>query len=375
MPVKQHKRRKAGFLSRVLLAFNIIAVIALLLCYAASFIGPDIFWPMVFFGLAYPAILLINVLFAIYWLLRINVFLFISLVAILIGWGHVESHIKLSTPENRSEHADSIKLMSFNVRYFDRYNWVYAENVKTRNEIFGMISREAPDIICFQEFYSDNSPAFNTIDILVKNYGFPYYHADYALVKSGKQSYGTATFSKYPIINRNTYRFSNNIYNFAIITDIVAKSDTFRVFNIHFQSIQLSNEDHLFINDLTRKVENHNENVHKYSRIFEKIRNASIPRASQAREIRALVESSPYPVIICTDLNDTPSSFAYRQLTKNLKDAFVESGTGLGNTYIGFLPAFRIDYILYDPFFVSHDYRTLPERLSDHYPIVTKLFY
>jgi hypothetical protein len=30
---------------------------------------------------------------------------------------------------------------------------------------------------------------------------------------------------------------------------------------------------------------------------------------------------------------------------KNLNDAFVEKGIGLGKTYIGVMPNFRIDYI------------------------------
>ena len=37
-----------------------------------------------------------------------------------------------------------------------------------------------------------------------------------------------------------------------------------------------------------------------------------------------------YPVILCTDLNDTPFSYAYHQVSSNLNDAFKESGFGLG---------------------------------------------
>ncbi|HHN47770.1 MAG TPA: hypothetical protein ENN08_02355 [Bacteroidales bacterium] len=375
MPAKKHNKTKAGFLSRFILVLNVLMVLVLLSCYAASRISPNTFWPAVFLNLAYPAILLINVLFIIFWLLRLRAWFLLSLITVLLGWSHVKAYIKFSGNNKVPAHMNSISVMSFNVRFFDRYSWVNTKKVETRNKIFELIDRENPAIICFQEFYSDLTQNFNTVKALAADHGYVHYHTAYALVQKGNRSYGIATFSKHPIIRRDSYRFTNNIYNFAVISDIVVEPDTFRVFNVHFESIRMSNEDRLFINDLRRQVGSQDIAVENYKRIFGKIRSAAALRSSQAREIRELIESSPYPVILCTDLNDTPSSFAYRQLTASLNDAFVESGRGLGNTYIGFLPAFRIDFILYDPFFESTKYRTLPDQLSDHYPVITKLLY
>ncbi|MBE0661234.1 MAG: endonuclease/exonuclease/phosphatase family protein [Bacteroidales bacterium] len=375
MANKKNIKKKTSFVSYIFLVLNIVVVILLLSCYAVPYIRPDKFWPVVFLGFAYPAILLINILFVIFWLLKLKVWLVISFIAILAGWNQVRAYINYTSDKETTEQTNSIRVMTFNVRYFDRYRWVNTENVQTRNQIFEMIDNESPDLICFQEFYSDLTPDFNTTDSLAIAHDLRYFHTAFALVKSKGRSYGIATFSRYPIVNRDSHNFTNNIYNFAVITDIVVEADTFRVFNIHFESIRLSEEDRLFINDLSRQVDTQEETVAKYRQIFSKIRFASSLRATQSKEIRTLVENSPYPVIICTDLNDTPSSYAYNQLTRNLKDAFVESGNGLGNTYIGFLPAFRIDYILYDPFFKSHSYRKIPDKLSDHYPVVTNLAY
>jgi endonuclease/exonuclease/phosphatase family metal-dependent hydrolase len=372
---KKNKKKKTGFVSYTILVLNIVVVILLLSCYAVPYIRPDKFWPVVFLGFAYPAILLLNILFVIFWLLKLKVWFIISLITILIGWNQFRAYINYTGHDDKTTQTNSLRVMTYNVRYFDRYRWVNTENVQTRNQIFEMIYNESPDIICFQEFYSDLTPDFNTTDSLALAYGLPHFHTAYALVKSKGRSYGIATFSRYPIVHRDSHSFTNNIYNFAVITDIVVETDTFRVFNIHFESIRLSEEDRLFINDLSRQVDTQEETVAKYRQIFSKIRFASAFRATQSKEIRTLVENSPYPVIICTDLNDTPSSYAYNQLTRNLKDAFVESGNGLGNTYIGFLPAFRIDYILYDPFFNSNSYRKIPEKLSDHYPVITNLAY
>lgn len=54
-------------------------------------------------------------------------------------------------------------------------------------------------------------------------------------------------------------------------------------------------------------------------------------------------------------------------------DSFIEKGRGLGNTYIGEFPSFRIDYILHSPDFKTVSYLRDTTQLSDHYPIQGKL--
>lgn len=54
-------------------------------------------------------------------------------------------------------------------------------------------------------------------------------------------------------------------------------------------------------------------------------------------------------------------------------DAFVGSGKGIGRTYIGKLPSFRIDYIFHSKDFESLNFQTLELRLSDHLPVSCEL--
>jgi endonuclease/exonuclease/phosphatase family metal-dependent hydrolase len=77
--------------------------------------------------------------------------------------------------------------------------------------------------------------------------------------------------------------------------------------------------------------------------------------------------------VYCGDMNDVPMSYCYAQLRDMLDDAFVESGSGMGGTYIGALPSLRIDHILYSPTLESWDFHTLPEKLSDHHGVTTML--
>jgi endonuclease/exonuclease/phosphatase family metal-dependent hydrolase len=83
------------------------------------------------------------------------------------------------------------------------------------------------------------------------------------------------------------------------------------------------------------------------------------------------MESSLYPIVVCGDFNDTPVSYAYRKLSKGKKDAFTNSGNGIGTTYAK-MPL-RIDYILHDKKFSSFNYKQHKRELSDHYAISTEL--
>ena len=59
-------------------------------------------------------------------------------------------------------------------------------------------------------------------------------------------------------------------------------------------------------------------------------------RAQQADQVSRHIQASPYPVIVCGDFNDTPVSYSYRTIRKDLQDAYTGSGRGIGNTYSGF---------------------------------------
>jgi endonuclease/exonuclease/phosphatase family metal-dependent hydrolase len=103
------------------------------------------------------------------------------------------------------------------------------------------------------------------------------------------------------------------------------------------------------------------------------LKRAYISRAEQTTVIVNHMKLSPYPVILCGDFNDTPVSYTYHQLLGEKKDAYRESGSGVGNTYRGKLPSFRIDYIFYTNEFISLNYKTEKIQLSDHYPVSTNL--
>ena len=132
-----------------------------------------------------------------------------------------------------------------------------------------------------------------------------------------------------------------------------------------------SHDDYKYIDDLQKDVQA--EDVEHSKNIVKRLKRAFIKRAKQAELIEYSISLSPYPVIVCGDFNDTPSSYTYNTVSKKLTDSFVESGNGFGRSYVGAFPSFRIDYILHSDQFIAYNFKTIREELSDHYPIITSL--
>ncbi|MDD4848141.1 MAG: endonuclease/exonuclease/phosphatase family protein, partial [Bacteroidales bacterium] len=89
----------------------------------------------------------------------------------------------------------------------------------------------------------------------------------------------------------------------------------------------------------------------------------------QARLVHQFISQSPYPVIVCGDFNDTPGSYSYQQVSKGLKDGFLEAGQGFGQTFNGDIPLMRIDYIFHNDHFQATDFQVHINHYSDHYPV------
>src|SRR5690606_914189 len=119
----------------------------------------------------------------------------------------------------------------------------------------------------------------------------------------------------------------------------LVNSDTLRIFNVHLHSYGIDPKDFGVIESgVTREKDLEEEKV-----MGSKLKTGFKMRARQVEAISALIKESPYPVIVCGDLNDTPASYSYKQLKQGLHDAFVRSGKGIGQTFINKLPALRID--------------------------------
>jgi endonuclease/exonuclease/phosphatase family metal-dependent hydrolase len=367
-------------INRFILFFNILLALLLVLSHLAVIVDPQKIWQIAFLGLAYPYLLIANTAIILYWLILKRKEFLISFIAIISGWNILTSVIQLNfgfTKEDqfsktytRSFRSDNqvLKVLTYNVRAFNLYNWVNFEEAK--DSIFRFILHEDPDIICFQEYYSQERGAFTSADLYRLLSKTPYRHIHYTIGENRNTRYGIATFSSFPIVGSGVIRFNNTI-NVTIYTDIDFNGDTLRIFNNHLQSIHLNRRNYAFIDSLRLRYSD--QQLQDFLDISFRLKDAYIKRAEQAEIISGYIARSPYRVIVCGDFNDTPVSFTYKKMKFGLADSFIEAGSGLGNSYSGSFPSFRIDFILHSPELNALYTRRTRLKLSDHYPLVTYL--
>ena len=356
---------------RTILVFaTILSTASLILAYLSPFVHPNTFSYLPFFGLGYILILATAIICLIFWLiLKSKWSLFVLFIIVLGGKLHFRT---FALGSNETVPENHLSVMSYNVRLFDLYNKNWNDAISTRNEIFSYIAQRNCDITCFQEFYHQDKPTkFETRDSLIKLLDTHSIHERYAHKNKGRQNFGVTILSKYPMIERGNVNFSinENNYNYCIYADIVKNKDTFRIYNVHLQSIKLGKNEHAIFEDLSN-----NNNANQSMLLVNKIRKAFPIRANQAEKIIEHIDNSPYPAIVCGDFNDTPMSYVYNQFSTKLTDVFRNSGKGIGVTYAGKIPAGRIDYIFHSKLLHSSEFNIQKKELSDHLAVDCKIF-
>lgn len=369
-PKEDRPRRRFSLLLLPFWWATLLLALLLLICYAGTYISPARFWPVALVCTAYPYLLVANLIALAFWLMVRRRRALPPLLAILLGWGYVGEHVQLAGSSTVPAHSgEAFKVMSWNVRIFDLYNW--SNNSTTRASMLALLAEEQPAILCTQEFLDTRDPKHYHMrpDTLKKALGVRHHHAEYTQHSRPGFHFGIATFSKYPIVARGSLQFPDDLNNLCIWSDIVVGSDTLRVYNAHLASLRFGNMDYRFMKSLETGGARDSLSI-AGPRIIGRMKNAFIRRATETETIVRHMRKSPHPVLWCGDLNDTPMSYSYQLLRREgLTDAFMTSGQGFGVTYIGSFPRFRIDHMLHAPRLVTWDFHTLDVDHSDHRPI------
>lgn len=371
MKKRRWRRKYIGLFSRINLLINYGFVLLLLFSYLASLISPAVCWPLSFIGLAYPFLILINILFILYWLLRKPVYAIFSVTAILIGIKFLDSTIGLQYPQAPTDPLNktaNIRVMTWNVHSFKPFDpkVTKGSDSLTRRQMLEIIRDQKPDILCLQEYYSkrrgeNNVRAFISDILKSEHY---YIYEDFG---NPWEQQGLAIFSRYELQDQGSIKFPNaDRGNEAMYADFTIRAKRFRLYNIHLQSIRFQPEDYQYLQDI-RKI---NTNVESSLRIGDRLKRAFIKRAEQVELLRKHIKNYNGNYIIAGDFNDTPVSYAVNVLSTGMQNSFRIKGTGLGITYNGAFPNFQIDYILASPVFEIKSYSTIRKKLSDHYPVI-----
>ena len=328
------KKRKS-FLTRLALALNLFLLLLQLMTMDVLGLGLEI--PILSLGV--PLLCLINFIFFVFWTLRLKWPALLFLIA--FAWSFESWQLLYQFKSKGIITSKGLHVMSYNVRSFNRFNWLDVEDVPMA--IANFVKTTAPDVVCFQEYAKDNAPLFKEYPYQVF---LPY-------VSNGR--IGSCIISKYPILNSKKITFKAS-QNGGMESDLIWKKDTLRLYNIHFESLRIDSKDTLFSPEYSKKFNT------KIKRVFEL-------QKKQVAQFETLASTNRFPEILCTDLNNNSFSKSYKTLASARVDAFKQKGKGFGATHqFSFFP-FRIDYILTAPNFKIIDFKTHDIVLSDHKPI------
>lgn len=352
---------------------NVLIVLFFLLACLAPFISPVRFWPISFLTLGFPIMLTLLVIFLIFWLIFHPKYALLPLLALLIGWKSVSSFISFRWPSEwvkGQQPENSFNVMSYNVALFGLY--AQKDSKPTRDGIFQLIHDQQPDVLCLQDFYtSEKEGDFNNREDISHEMKMPYRFFSSDFNRKGQQHWGSIIFSKYPIIVSDKVKLSPGPKGESLIyADILRGKDTIRIVNMHLESYRFNAQDYQSIEKIKERDD---AGLVAAKGIFYKMREAYVRRARQANIVEDFIKTSPYPVIVCGDFNDTPASYTYFTIKGNLQDVFLRKGSGIGRTFSGLSPTLRIDYIFADKRFTVNAFRTVHSELSDHYPVITNV--
>jgi len=348
----------------VLYTATVVAAMALVFAYLASAVDPASSSVFILFGLAAPFIIGLNLLLALFWIIRWRPIAFLPLLLLVFGYGVVSRHIRLPLfKQYEKSLSTDIDVMTYNVHIFRDARWN-----GSLDSIAGYVRSSAPDILALQEYYVSSSISADSIGALMGNY--PYFRTFY--IRSDSRTgvgYGLALYSRHKIVRSGEIVFENGS-NGAMYADIIIAGDTVRVFNCHMQTTDVDDNDIALVEGVEREDEEMKEG---FRRIVDKLRNNGVKRAAQADMVAGHVQSSPYPVILCGDFNDVPASYTYKMLSQGLNDAFKAAGRGYAASFRQLYGLFNVDYIFYAPVFecVRYDSPSLP--FSDHNPVAVRL--
>ncbi len=334
--------KKLSIIDKFIYFINTLLALALLVSYLLPYISPEKFPFLAILSLFVPALILINSLFVLYWLIKLKKQLLLSTLILAIGWSFNSSLIQFTGKELSNEKVLSI--MSYNVRMFNRWKWI--DNDSIGKNIINFVKSKDADIVLFQEYY------------ILEKEKLDY---EYKYIKTQKKDNktGLAIYSKYPIINKGSLNLENTSNNIIFI-DIVKEKDTVRIYNFHLQSLQLNTNEENFGQENSEKL-------------IARLKESFKVQAEQTKVFLEHEKTWKGKKIVAGDFNNTSYSWVYNQIANDKKDTFLESGEGFGKTFNYWFPL-RIDFILTDKNVSVNSYQSFQKQQnSDHFPILTNI--
>jgi endonuclease/exonuclease/phosphatase family metal-dependent hydrolase len=364
------------FAKRFFILLNFVVGFLFLLACCSAFLHPDKWWFISLLAFLFPLFLVLLLIFIFFWLFVSARYVLISLLCLLVGWQNIHAFFGFSVAKHDFTHKDSasIRIMTWNVQRWDEFSTKKIGASGHRLPMLELVGKQDADILCFQEFYEPADSSKSNIRYIRRQLHFPFFlfSRDYHN-HSLKYETGVVIFSKYPIVATSQTHYSSDTVQKTeslIAADVNVNGKLIRIYTTHLQSVLFKTND--FRN--VEIIRNADDSMLMASRsLAKKLKNALGLRGYQADLVRRILDSSPYPLVICGDFNDVPNSYTYFHIRGNLQDAFITKCFGIGRSYIHISPTLRIDYILPSREFVVIQTMKLSSPFSDHHAVLTDL--
>lgn len=339
------------FLDRTILLINLGVITATVLAYMATLFSSKVTWLISVFGLFFPVLLIINVLFILFWIFKRPKYVWPSVLCLLIGWDALNGFVGFNSQKHEVS-SESLKIMTLNISY--------ASFAYDRDKNIKKIKRK--DFIDYFEQYKD-------LDIFMLQEVGDYAHEILKNIFNKHHFHyikkGAVIISKYPIVKKGEINFET-ITNSCVWADIKRGEDTLRVYSFHLYSNKVS----LDAEELAHNPSKDSKKAwYDIKSIIRKVRDSHYVRIRQAEMIKEHTQKTHFPLILGGDLNDPPQSYTYKLMTNMGKDAFKVRGSGLGTTYAGIIPLLRIDYLFIDEKCDIPSFEVVNTGFSDHYAV------
>jgi len=362
------------FVSLAFKALPIVVMAAFIASCFTQYISPAKSKLMSFFALGFIPLAVATLLLAVAWFFVNKKVAALLFIALLPGYKNFSTSLAFNLPKKYqlSKNPAALRVISWNIRSFDN-NARYAEEFSVRRKMINFLKQQNADVLLLQEFVEyDNAAIYSNIHTLSDSLGFKYYYTsnDITLNLSfGSVVFGCAIFSKFPLTDTFKILYENLAQpEYVIHGNILFHGKNVRVATTHLSSLFLfpvqryptdfPRKDSLFIRDAP---------------VYTKLAFYDRLHARQAALVQKFIGSISQPVVFSADLNAVPTSYTYQTISQNLKDAFLQKGTGLGATYSSLSPTLRIDYIFTSKNIITRQYYSPRLSLSDHYPVVADL--
>lgn len=297
-----------------------------------AIISPDMFPVFNFLSLAFPFLMIGNVLLCFVWIFSWKKRAFVFLLITTLFLTPIRRWVNYS--DQPKVHTD-FKLLSFN----NNANHYGKENVESYINSFNA------DVVFLQEagYQQLGKPMFKSLE----------YSIHYPII---------SFYSKYKILEQGNIPL-DDIGN-ALYADVKIKEKRIRFINVYLAPFQLHRS-------MVRPTSDINQNEEKAKGLIKRFIPVFKTHQQQVETIKKMVQNSPYPVVLAGDFNAVPNSYEYYTIAEVLEDCFLNAGNGFSTSFHDYKFPIRIDYI-----FASKDIKPLTylvdrtQKQSDHFPVI-----